>query len=400
MVKNKKGIRPFNIGGENYIVTYRQIWSTGWIMAYVAQKKHLTAIVKNANIKVEKTKKNMIENFLIISLFFFLISILVLFIIFKKYFMNPLKGILAEIRKMGHGNFFLKMKKSNIVEIDELSSAFSLLSQELKNYIINLKKETMARQAVESEIQIAADIQKKILPKHTAEFNTEYFQIYADLKAAKNVSGDFYDFFYLDSDRVAILVGDVSGKGVSSAFFMSVNKVIIKSTAQQYPDCTPAQILKRTNEIVCKDNSAGMFATVFLGYYNFKTGELNYANAGHHGAIIITKDGHYDEFGIMNNIALGCLPEAIYNYNKINIDIDSTIILYTDGAFECISPEGIEYGKERIKDFLIANRNKAMNNIYDIIINDITDFEQGRQFDDITMLFLRCSKIYPEISAV
>ena len=388
MIKNSSGIESVNIKGENHIVAYSNMLSPDWILALVIPEKTLIYSNREIKEKMKATENKMTKHFILLAIIFVLVSIPFMVLFFRFYFLNPLTNIRMGIRKIRKGDFNLQLKENGAAELADLSSAFNYLGFKLNDYIKNLKNEIKARQAVETEIEIAADMQRQILTKTKIRYKKRDFDLFAQLDAAKNVSGDFYDYFYLDDNRLALLIADVSGKGLKAAFFMAMSKVLLKSNSYKYPD-NPALVLEESNRSLCLDNEAQMFVTVFLAFYNFKTGELIYANGGHHDAIIVSSTGEYEQFGILKNMALGYTPDLKYNLGRKKLKKEDLLVLFTDGVTEAISPEKEEYGLKRLEQVLVNNKNLTIEQVCNTVVKDVKAFEQGSQFDDITLLTLK-----------
>ena len=388
MKVKKNGLKLLTLKGKKYILAYSHIRSVNWNMIFVAHEETLMESATQTHNAMRKTEKDLTIRFIVLILLFLILSILITLMFFRRFFLFPLATIRNEIKKMGDGNFDLNLKEEGATEIKELSSAFNLLGNELTSYMDNLKKESAARQAAETEIEIAARVQATILPQITSEFVSDKYQLYAKIKPAKNVSGDFYDFFFLDENRIALIIADVSGKGLSAAFFMGMCKVLIKSIALKYK-LSPAEILNLVNNTLCLDNSSKMFVTVFLAYYDITTGELEYSNAGHHDSIVYSDDGEYETFGIMKRLVMGFVKDSEYINATRKLKVGETVLMYTDGVIESSSPEGLEYGVDRLKDVILKNKEKAIDDLCSVIIEDVDDFEKGNQYDDITVLSLK-----------
>ena len=388
MIASDNGVETVNLGGKNHIIAYSTIDSTGWILGFVTHENALMSSVYQTSRKMKKTEKDMSIRFVIIAFLFLVATILIIVIFFRHFLFQPMKKISREIRKMGEGNFDINLKEEGAVEIAELSTTFNYLGKELREYMENLKQEVAARQAVETEIEIAGKMQNTILPKPEIFADNKEFELYSKLVAAKDVSGDFFDFFSLDEDRIAFVIADVSGKGLQAAFFMAMSKILIKNLAIKYVS-DPAKVLGFVNSSLCMDNNAQMFVTVFLVFYNTKTGEVLSANGGHHSAILLKADGTYSEFGMCENTALGIYPDSTYTLTKRVMAPKDTIVLYTDGIIEAISPDNIEFGERRLLDVLQKNRKSSLTNICEEITQNVIAFEKGSRFDDITIITLR-----------
>ncbi|HJO92965.1 MAG TPA: SpoIIE family protein phosphatase [Victivallales bacterium] len=388
MLKLGSGTEFLKINNQNYIVAFSRINFTGWTLGYVLNQNSLIKLTSRTKDEITKTENIMKIHFILISLLFLFLSIFFAIFFFSRFFLKPINRIRQNIKKMGHGHFDINIKESVISEIGELASTFNYLGEELNNYMENLKTEVKARQAYETEINIAADLQKSILPKVTPEFSNDYFNLFATLKPAKYVSGDFYDFFYINENKIALLIADVSGKGIQAALFMSMAKALLKSYClTEHND--PAKVLEKTNNYLCIDNEYKMFVTVFLAYLNYETGELTYANAGHHSSILASGDGKYENFGLLDGVILGFFPDTKFNSGSKLLKKDDLVVMYTDGVFEAVSPVNKEYGEERLMDLIVKNRNLEINEICLSILSDLEVFEQGSRFDDVTLVALR-----------
>jgi phosphoserine phosphatase RsbU/P len=272
-------------------------------------------------------------------------------------------------------------------EISELSTAFNYLGKELRAYMENLKNEVAFRQAIETEIEIASKIQRSILPNPASLPTQGKFILTAKLDAAKNVSGDFYDFFYINKEKIAFVIGDVSGKGLQAAFFMAMSKVLIKHCCLlEFAD--PAKVLATVNKALCMDNKAQMFVTINLVFYNINDGTFVCGNAGHHVGVLV-KDNNVRKIKKYKSIALGILEDAEYITEKGELETGEFGIQYTDGVTEAISPENEEYGEDRLKTFLSKNKDLSIADIGDKLLDDVIKFEENQRFDDITLVILK-----------
>jgi hypothetical protein len=330
------------------------------------------------------------------SSLFFLISIVIIasiFIILLFLLMNPLIKPLIKLTKKvnnyipGKTTLKITLPKGSSEEIIDLANSFRSLNMNLIKYMKNYKQEVNARQIIENEIHVARTIQLSVLPKLSDEFKRKEFTLYAKLIPAKEVAGDFYDFFYLNENKLALVIGDVSGKGIASAFFMQRAITLIHSYSLIYQN-NPEKVLDIVNKILTKNNDACMFVTVFLAYYDINTGELLYANAGHHEANLMEKN-NINSFGSFNRLALACCHNSKYIPDSILMEKGETLVLYTDGVIEANSPEKEFYGTERIIENLYSNRKESVKTIGDEIIQKVKEFEKAKQFDDITVLLLR-----------
>jgi serine phosphatase RsbU (regulator of sigma subunit) len=351
---------------------------------------------KKLKIEINNLEKVFIKTLLTSIIFEFFI---LLFFIVVTYWIgvklahwisNPLVQIQDCVNNYRGGQFHIGIPESGSLETANFVRAFNKLGKKLDGYMHKLEKEIIAKNEIKNEIRIARNIQKSILPHFSNEYDNESFSLYAELVPAKNVAGDFYDYFYLNKEKtkLAFLIGDVSGKGISAAFFMCIVKTFIKSlclSGSAYNK--PQNILEQTNKYICENNDEYMFVTLFLGYYDITTGDFNYANAGHHSTIqLITKNNQIKDFGLLNNAVLGFYAEHEYSTGHINIKHGEKLVLYTDGITEAVSPEQKEYGIEGLNKILSENITASPKNICGTVIENVIKFQKNTLFDDITIL--------------
>ena len=391
IANNDFGVENITINNQAYMIAFATIKETGWKLGYVIKNESLLTSTVATEELINSNVKKKFRSYLWIIAILFILSFLILYFIFRYYVLRPINRIKKGICKMGEGNFNINLKEEGAAEIVELSSAFNYLGKELKDYMENLKIEITARQDFETEIKIAEKIQRSILPDAASFPTNGNFQLVSRLNPAKNVSGDFYDFFYINDKKMALIIADVSGKSLQAAFFMATSKALIKNLCLWEPDENPGNVLKEVNKSLCMDNKAQMFVTVSLIFYNIEDGTVSYANAGHHTAILV-RDSHIIRTGNLNNIALGILNDAEYETCSRKTNVDDILILYTDGIPEAISLKNEEYGEDRLEKLVLKNKELSLNELCDTIVNDVVSFEAESRFDDITLLAFKRSK--------
>ena len=214
-----------------------------------------------------------------------------------------------------------------------------------------------------------------------------FFDIYATMTPAKEVGGDFYDFFLIDDDHLGMVMADVSGKGVPAALFMMMSKIIINNYAVQ--DGSPARVLEHANSIICKNNEEEMFVTVWLGVLEISTGKITAANAGHEYPIVRKADGTYELFKDKHGFVVGGMDGMRYKEYEIQLEKGGALFLYTDGVPEATNSENILFGTDRLIEALNRNKNsdpKQMLTNTKIAVDEFVG--EAEQFDDLTMLAL------------
>ena len=240
---------------------------------------------------------------------------------------------------------------------------------------------------IESELSLASDIQANMLPNIFPPFpEHDEMDVYATMTPAKEVGGDFYDFFMIDDSHIATVIADVSGKGVPAALFMVVAKTLIKDHAQL--GLTPAEVFTRVNRILCQGNDVGLFVTAWLGVLDLETGVLTYANAGHNPPLI-SKNGRYEYLQQKPGFVLAGLEELKYKQASFTMEPGDRLFLYTDGVTEASDANGTLYGEQRLKDYLNRNITADKKDVLTGLHADIDTFAgECEQADDITMLEL------------
>jgi serine phosphatase RsbU (regulator of sigma subunit) len=246
----------------------------------------------------------------------------------------------------------------------------------------------VAKEKVENELNIAAQIQKGILPSSFPAYpDRKEFELHAFMRPARYIGGDFYDFFFIDDNTLAIVMADVSDKGVPAALFMMVSRTLINSLAVD--NRSPSAVLEKANNIMCRNNDSGMFVTVFLAFYDVSSGKLTATNGGHSASLIIDRDGTSREWATTHGPALGFMEELPYKEETVDLKVGQTLFLYTDGVTEAMSPGNELFGLDRLQELLKRKHNFKLDRLCSDIEISLSEFQEDQQFDDITMLALK-----------
>ncbi|MFH1038764.1 MAG: SpoIIE family protein phosphatase [PVC group bacterium] len=359
--------------GSKMIAIFDRIPETpGWFLGLALSEDELMGKVTSLARKI------------ILLLLGILIVLLLIVIIVSGRIAGPVAELKRGVRKVSSGDLDYKLEIRTGDEIEELAGAFNKMTVDLKEHIRNLQSETAKRQAVESELQIAKEIQESILPRIFPPFpGRGEFDLYSMMHPAKEVGGDFYDFFFYDKNNFVMIIGDVSGKGVPAALFMMLSRTLIHTVASEEKD--PARVLKKVNDIVAADNETSMFITVFLAYYDVETGKLTYSNAGHTPALKITAGKKVEELTTENSVALGAMPGVEYRSGESVLDLNDKFVLYTDGVNEAINRKGEFYGTRRFIDHFLQDGKLSAREECAAILKDVMDFQEEKQHDDITI---------------
>lgn len=274
-------------------------------------------------------------------------------------------------------------------EVGDLAFSYYEMITDLDKYVENLKKLTIEKEHIETELNVAKHIQESFIPKNFQEINNEQIQIYGLMKAAKEVGGDFYDFYYIDDDHLVFLIGDVSGKGIPGALFMAVTKTIIKNSFYENNKSLD-EIYYKVNNQICQNNEEDMFITSWIGILELSTGKINYVNAGHNPPVV-RKNNKYGYLESEVYLVLGGLEESEYESDEIILEDGDQILLYTDGVTEANDIHGSFFGEENLIKSLENSSDLPIEKQVKYIKQSIDTFTFGTdaQFDDITLLLLR-----------
>ena len=274
-------------------------------------------------------------------------------------------------------------------EIQTLSETLLKMEMDINHYIDNLTKVTAEKERISAELNVATQIQADMLPRIFPAFpDRQEFDIFATMNPAKEVGGDFYDFFLTDSDHLAFVVADVSGKGIPAALFMVISKTLIKNQAQMGD--SPAQILQAVNDQLCENNEAEMFVTVWLGILQISTGKLTAVNAGHEYPMVKRGDGAYELFDDPHGFVMGVMPGMQYQEYEIQMHRGDSIYVYSDGAPDAVNLQEEQFERERLLASLNEIPGAPPVELLGHVKGNIDRFVgDAAQFDDITMLCMR-----------
>jgi phosphoserine phosphatase RsbU/P len=332
-------------------------------------------------------------NMLLISFFIILLTVGV-YVIFVRHAVTKPIGKLARFTQNITDTGVFENQRISLGtgdEIEALGDSFNYMLEKLEDYIANLSKMTAEKERIGAELDIATHIQASMLPCIFPAFpERREFSIFATMTPAKEVGGDFYDFFMVDKRHLAVVVADVSGKGVPAALFMVIGKTLIKDHTE--PDADLGNVFSEVNNILCESNSEGLFITAFEGVLDLVTGEFSYVNAGHEMPFIC-KNGKFKPIKIKAGFVLAGLEDMHYSAGSLMLEPGDRIFQYTDGVTEATDKENRLFGMERLEKSLNDASDKSPEELLGAVKKDIDAFvKEAPQFDDITMLCLdyRC----------
>ena len=274
-------------------------------------------------------------------------------------------------------------------ELNLLADNVKSLADSVASYMSNLKTVTAEKERISAELNMAAAIQQSVLPHKFPPFpDRKEFELFASMTPAREVGGDFYDFFLIDEDHLGIVMADVSGKGVPAALFMMVSKVIIQSCAML--GSSAGETLSRTNEAISSNNQEGMFVTVWFGILEISTGRITAANAGHEFPAIMRAGSGFELFKDKHEFVVGGMAGIKYSEYEITLEPGDKLFLYTDGVPEATDNEKKMFGTDRMISALNENNDASPEEITDNVRNAVNKFvKDAEQFDDLTMLCLK-----------
>ena len=366
------------LSGEEAFLAYARIPSPGWSLGAVFPKSELLA------------EMNRLHRRTVLLAAGGLFLLLVVSWLVARSIAQPLRRMAAATEKVAHGDLDIDLSDIHREdEVGQLARSFTAMTQDLKKYIKDLTETTAAKQRIESELSIAARIQQSMLPSIFPAFpHRGEFDIYAVMHPAKEVGGDFYDFFFVDDNHLCVVVGDVSGKGVPAALFMSVTKYLIEAALGM--DEPPDRALARVNRHLACNNESCMFVTIFMGILNVKTGEFLYANAGHNPPLLWDQDREPSFLKPPGGPVVGIMDDAVFTMDRLTFRPGTVLLAYTDGVTEAFSADGAAFSDERLLEAVTPVRDKPVKEITEVLLADIASFCEGApQADDITILALQ-----------
>lgn len=304
---------------------------------------------------------------------------------------RPIKKLFNGVREIAGGNFDKKLEINTGDEIQDLANSFNAMTDELKEYTRNLAKSAAEQERAHTELEVATQIQSDMLPNDFPAFpERKEFDIFALMHPAKNVGGDFYDFYMLDENRLVVTIADVSDKGIPAALFMARSQIVLKDCVIMAKEPgNLAVAMENANRRLCENNDSAMFVTVFMGMLDISTGHFVYVNGGHCPPLLGHR-GSYEFLPMKKGSILG-LVENSYHQQCVDLLPGDVLLLYTDGVSEAMDEEGNQFTASRLQAKLNTLAPNQM--VKDIILNIRealrTHAGEAVQSDDITMLGLR-----------
>ncbi len=392
----ENGIIETTYEGSNCYVAFSTLEETGWIFCATIETDEVTAPANQAKIEsdklTEKSQQQMQEKlfniFKLFMIYFAVIGIIVIMISFgvSGTITRPIQRLTASVHDIGEGNFDVKIPVQSGDEVGELAQKFNEMQDNLKEYLENVKKVTAENERIGAELGVATQIQADMLPRIFPLYDKrEEFIMAASMDPAKEVGGDFYDFFFIDDDHLALVVADVSGKGVPAALFMVIAKTLIKNRAIM--GGSPATVLSEVNNQLCEGNEAELFVTVWLAIIDINTGKGMAANAGHEHPVLRRADGSFELIEYRHSPAVATMEGLKFREHEFELHKGDTLIEYSDGVTEATNAKNELFGNDRLLEALNKEPDAEPARLLENLRNSIDKFVgNAPQFDDITML--------------
>ena len=331
-------------------------------------------------------KADRLMRLVVIGIALVLTATILVVIIVSARISAPIRALVQSTEAVSRGNLDATIDIRTGDEIETLAQAFRRMMAELKTYIANLQKVTSEKERVESELHVANRIQASMLPRIFPPFpDIREIDLFATMQPAREVGGDFFDFFVLEDGRLCFCVGDVSGKGVPAALFMVIVMTILRNQAMH--DADLARIFSQTNRMLCADNDEMMFVTVFMGILDPRTGGLEYVSAGHNPPALARQDGDFAFLRSAPSLAMGVIEDIDFEAHSTQLAPGDTLFVYSDGVTEAMDVRGELMGEPRTLDALNALKFRPVREMVDGMDARIKAFANGAPpSDDITML--------------
>ena len=399
-LSKKTGLETITVDEKEYYMTGAPMATVGWAVISVADRevtyqptaemlKSYDDISANAIAEYQSGVKNSTRTFLVLTAVLILLAVTGALILASQI-VKPLEHMTQRINSLSSDDSVFEMEKIYRTndEIEVLAESFAALSGKTHHYITQITEITAEKERIGTELALATRIQADMLPNTYPAFpDRAEFDIYALMNPAREVGGDFYDFFLVDDDHLCMMIADVSGKGIPAALFMMASRIILASNAKLSK--SPAEILASTNETICQNNREEMFVTVWLGILEISTGKLTAANAGHEYPVLMQAGERFELVKDKHGFVIGGMDGMKYKEYELQLTPGSKLFLYTDGVPEATNAQNELFGTERMLAALNENTGSSPEEMLKNVRRSVDGFvRDAEQFDDLTMLGL------------
>ena len=398
MVSGNTGVGRCRVDGGDKFIAYSPIQRTGWsigiampideIVAPVeATRARITSATADFSAKTSSQIQGMLTALVVTSAGLIIVVAGIAYLLARRI-TRPIIGLSQGVRVIGSGNLDQRLEVHTGDEIEDLAAAFNKMTADLKDYIRNLQETTSVKERIESELRVATEIQASMLPRLFPPFpNRKEFDLYATMVPAREVGGDFYDFFFTSPTRLCIIIGDVCGKGIPAALFMAICKTLLRTESLHTPN--PGEVLFSVNNTLYPDNESSMFFTGLCAMLDTDTGEITIANGGHNPPLLCPAGQEFEYIQLPRGLVVGAMPDTKYESQTYRLKPHDTLVMYTDGVTEAMNRENQLYSEASLLGCLNTLRGKNVGDIIHGVKADLDIFVQATpQSDDITMLVL------------
>lgn len=420
-VNESSGYTPWEVGyqrdttNEKYREIYRQMYEDGLqretvtrISGLEGREPHTTALIPltgsdgavKAILCVERPMEILnegrwayLKEISTVTVLMLLIAALGGASYLNRQIVKPLEKVNREAKRFAAENSGAENTSleniSHIREIRELGCSIEKMEHDTLGYMDHLTTITAEKERIGTELALATRIQSDMLPNIFPPFpERKEFDIFASMTPAKEVGGDFYDFFLIDDDHLGLVMADVSGKGVPAALFMMMSKILVNNYAMM--GGSPSKVLEQVNNAICKNNEEDMFVSVWFGILTISTGQVVAANAGHEYPILRKADGEFEILKDPHGLVVGGMEDMTYKEYEFTLEKGGTLFLYTDGVAEATDAKNEQFGMDRILETLNREPDAAPRRILETMQSAVEDFVgEAPQFDDLTMMALK-----------
>ncbi len=379
MIENESGIGTYRRpDGTSLATVFNPIpHSPNWSLGISLYEEELIGTAREL---IQKTLSLMI---------IIVCCVLAVVVIISNRIASPIKALMEGVNTVSSGNLDHTLILRSKDEIGDLAKAYNRMTRELKTHINTLRKTTAEKERIEGELRIANKIQTSMLPHLFPPFpHIQRIDLYATMEPAREVGGDFYDFFLLNDRFLYFSIGDVSGKGIPAALFMVITRTIVKNLTLQGNSLS--DIFYHTNQILCTENEENMFVSVFMGKVDIETGSLEYINAGHNPPLISRNEGPYEYLTVDRNLVMGCVPNYQFSAHESILEPNDVLLLYTDGVTEATNKTNTLFSSKRLVQTVNKTLGLDTQTILQTIRLAISNFVlESPASDDVTMLAIR-----------
>lgn len=392
------GLRTVTLDGKAYYVAGAPMPTVGWSVLNVVDEQITQLPERQMLTEFERINAAASDRFnagigktmwlgLALLALVIAVSVVAAYVATKRM-VKPIVHMTQNVRNSNVSGKLFEMKDEYRTndEVELLALSFAELSKKTKRYIEEITQITAEKERIGTELELATAIQSGMLPHVFPPFpGRKEIDLFASMDPAKEVGGDFYDFFLIDDDHLGLVIADVSGKGVPAALFMMASKIILQSVAML--GCSPAEVLTKTNEAICSNNPAEMFVTIWFGILELSSGKLTCANAGHEYPVLKQPGEDFALFKDRHGFVLGGIDSAIYKQYELQLRPGAKLFLYTDGVPEATDAKKQLFGVERMLTALNEDADAAPAQLLKNVRRHVDDFVgSAEQFDDLTML--------------